>query len=98
MSCVVAAASELIVPECVLIVAATIAATMRPSRPGGMRSTMNVGKIWSAAGNSRPPYSTHSPDADHEEERELREHDEAAADQRALRIAAATATRAAAAR
>ena len=49
---VVAAASELIAPECVLIVAARIAATINPSSPGGMFSTMNVGKIASVAGNA----------------------------------------------
>ena len=41
----VAAASELIAPECVLIVAATTAAMMRPTSPVGIRSMMNVGKI-----------------------------------------------------
>ena len=45
MSCVVAPASELIAPECVLIVAATMAATISPTSPGGMCSRMNVGKI-----------------------------------------------------
>ena len=53
MSFVAAAASELIAPECVLIVAATIAATIRPSSPAGMCSTMNVGKIASVASKCR---------------------------------------------
>ena len=42
---VVAAASELIAPECVLMVAAITAAMIRPTSPGGIRSMMNVGKI-----------------------------------------------------
>ena len=33
----------------------TIAATISPTSPGGMRSMMNVGKMASAAGNWRPP-------------------------------------------
>jgi hypothetical protein len=39
------AASALIAPECVLIVAAMMAATIRPIRPCGMRSMIYVGKI-----------------------------------------------------
>jgi hypothetical protein len=54
MSCVVAPASELIAPECVLIVAATIAATISPTSPDGMCSRMNDGKIWSVAGKICP--------------------------------------------
>ena len=87
MSCVVAAASELIAPECVLIVAATIAATISPTSPCGMCSTMNVGKIWSGAGNVRP--SIERPEPERRSSRksdELQEHDEAAADDRALRV------------
>ena len=56
-----AAASELMAPEWVLIVAARMAATMRPVRPDGIRSMMNVGKIASAAANGRPWYRTNSP-------------------------------------
>ncbi len=54
MSWIEAAASELMAPECVLIVAAMIAATMRPSNPVGMCSTMKVGKITSELSNARP--------------------------------------------
>jgi hypothetical protein len=54
MSCVVAAESELMAPECVLIVAAMIAATIRPTRPGGMCSMMKVGNTASAALNVLP--------------------------------------------
>ena len=61
MSCVVAAASELIAPACVLIVAATIAATTRPSKPGGIRSTMKVGKTASGAAKLRPCITDQSP-------------------------------------
>ena len=44
---------------------------------------MNVGKIASVAGNVLPPYSWNKPDADEQEQRELPEDDESAADERA---------------
>ena len=61
MSYVELAASALMAPECVLIVAAMMAATISPIRPCGIRSMMNVGKIWSACGNAWPLYTTQSP-------------------------------------
>ena len=40
-------------PECVLMVAARIAARMRPTRPGGIRWRINVGKMASGVENTR---------------------------------------------
>ena len=40
-------------PEWVLIVAATMAATISPTSPGGICSRMNVGKMRSVVGKSR---------------------------------------------
>jgi hypothetical protein len=54
MSWTVAAASELMEPESVLIDAARIAATTRPVRPEGMTSTTNVGKMESGTAKVRP--------------------------------------------
>ena len=98
MSCVDAAASELIAPECVLIVAASTAASSRPTRPCGIWSTMNVGKIASGVGNVLAAVERPEPDAEHEEERELNDHRDAAADDRACASRERSSPRAVAAR
>ena len=98
MSCVDAAASELIAPECVLIVAASTAASSSPTSPCGIWSTMNVGKIASGVGNVAAAVERPQPDAEHQEERELEDHRDAAADDRRLRRRERLAPTAAAAR
>ena len=98
MSCVVAAASELIAPECALIVAARIAATINPRKPGGIESTTNVGKIESGTAKWRPPIEHEQPDSDHQEQRELREDGDPAADECLARFLEAATRRAGAAR